>query len=118
VWLKGPIYDEYTQVGGTTGPLRLPTGKVVPITGLTGCAGGDCARVTFVGGRIYWKSGDGANALWGRVLNTYLAHDGAGGSLGFPTSRVNVAGNGSSSATFEHGSISCPPPGAGDCAIG
>jgi SpoIID/LytB domain protein len=118
VWLKGPIYDEYTGVGGPSGSLRLPVSKVVPITGLTGCGGGDCARVIFVRGRIYWKSGEGANALWGRVLNVFLAHDGVAGSLGFPTSRVSFGGDGSSSATFEHGSIACPPSGGGACTVG
>ncbi len=115
VWLKGPIYDEYVGAGGVDGPLGLPASNVVDITG-PGCADG-CNRVTFDDGRIYWKSGVGANALWGRVLSEYLAAGGAGGSLGFPTSRVVVAGDGSASAGFENGSISCPPPGAGACTV-
>jgi SpoIID/LytB domain protein len=118
VWLQGPIYNEYTAVGGASGTLGLPLSKVVPITGLTGCARGDCSRAAFERGRIYWKSGLGANALWGRVLNAFLAHDGVSGSLGFPTSRVSVAGDNSSSATFERGSIACPPPGSGACTVG
>ena len=114
VWLRGPVYDEYTAVGGVDGELGLPTSKVVPITGVTGCAPG-CSRTSFEDGRIYWKSGSGADALWGRVLNTFLDRNGVEGSLGFPTSRVVVAGDGGTSATFEHGSIQCPPPGAGAC---
>jgi uncharacterized protein with LGFP repeats len=116
VWLKGVIFDEYTAVGGPTGRLRLPISKVVPISGVTGCASG-CSRTSFERGRIYWKSGVGANALWGRVLDAFLGHDGVNGSLGFPTSRVQVADNGSTSATFEHGSIQCPPPGGAACSI-
>jgi SpoIID/LytB domain protein len=116
VWLRGPVYDEYTAVGGADGTLGLPTSKVVPVTGVTGCAAG-CSRTSFVNGRVWWKSGSGADALWGRVLNTFLDHDGVQGSLGFPTSRVQVGGDDSTSATFEHGSIQCPPPGAGSCTV-
>jgi SpoIID/LytB domain protein len=116
VWLKGPVYDEYAAVGGATGRLRLPTSKVVSISGVPGCASG-CSRTSFDRGRIYWMSGAGADALWGRVLDAFLAHDGVKGSLGFPTSRVQVADNGSTSATFEHGSILCPPPDGGACTI-
>jgi SpoIID/LytB domain protein len=117
VWLKGPIYSEYTSVGGPSGRLHLPVTKAVPITGEPGCAGRDCSRVTFVRGRIYWKAGVGANALWGRVLHKFLQRNGVSGSLGFPTSRVNVAGDDSASANFEHGSIACPPPGGGPCTV-
>ncbi len=116
VWLKGAVFDEYTAVGGVGGRLGLPTSKVVTVTGVTGCAAG-CSRTSFERGRIYWKSGVGAEALWGRVLDTFLAHNGVDGSLGFPTSRVQVADNGSTSATFEHGTIDCPPPDGGSCTI-
>jgi uncharacterized protein with LGFP repeats len=64
-------------------------------------------------GRIYWKGGIGAFALWGDVLAAYLDADGARGSLGFPTSRVQHRPNGRTSATFEHGAISCGA--AGHC---
>lgn len=114
VWLKGPIYDEYTGVGGATGVLGLPATDPVSITG-SGCSGG-CRRVGFDNGRIYWKDGVGAHALWGPVLAKYLALGGARSSLGFPTSRVQVAGDGSTSATFEHGTISCTADG-GTCKV-
>jgi uncharacterized protein with LGFP repeats len=116
VWLRGVVLDEYTAVGGVTGRLGLPISKVVPITGVSGCASG-CSRTSFVHGRIYWMSGGGANALWGRVLAEFLGRNAVKGSLGFPTSRVQVADNGSSSATFEHGSIQCPPPDGGACSV-
>ena len=116
VWLRGPVYDEYTDVSGPDGVLGLPTSKVSPVTGVPGCAGG-CSRTSFDDGRIYWKSGSGADALWGRVLNVFLERGGADGSLGFPTSRVQETGGGGTSATFEHGSIQCPPPGAGPCTV-
>jgi uncharacterized protein with LGFP repeats len=115
VWLKGPVYSEYLGTGGVGGKLGLPASSVVAIGG-AGCSPG-CNRVTFENGRIYWKSGVGAYGLWGRVLKAYLNKGGATGSLGFPTSRVQVADNHSSSGTFEHGSISCPPPGGSNCTI-
>jgi uncharacterized protein with LGFP repeats len=103
-------------VGGVTGVLRLPTSQVVPITGVPGCAAG-CSRTSFVRGRIYWRSGSGADALWGRVLATYVDRNAVDGPLGFPTSRVQRAGDGSTSATFANGSIHCPPPGGGSCVV-
>jgi stage II sporulation protein D len=115
VWLKGPVYSEYLGTGGVGGKLGLPASSIVAIGG-AGCSSG-CNRVTFENGRIYWKSGVGAYGLWGRVLKAYLNKGGATGSLGFPTSRVQVADNHSSSGTFEHGSISCPPPGGSNCTI-
>jgi SpoIID/LytB domain protein len=116
VWLRVRINGEYVGAGGVTGPLGLPTSRSLRITGVPGCAGG-CSRVTFDGGRIYWQPAAGANALWGRVLSEFLTRNGVQGPLGFPTSRVHVAPDGSASATFEHGSISCPPPGGGDCSV-
>jgi SpoIID/LytB domain protein len=116
VWLRGPVYDEYTAVGGVDGVLGLPSSKVVPITGVPGCGAG-CSRTSFDDGRIYWRSGSGADALWGRVLNVFLDRHGVDGSLGFPTSRVVVAGDGGTSATFDHGAIRCPAPGGGACTV-
>jgi SpoIID/LytB domain protein len=116
VWLKGPVYDEYTAVGGANGVLGLPTTNLVPIRGITGCAGGNCKRVNFHHGRIYWKNGVGAHGLWGAVLDAYLSDGGAQGSLGFPTSRIDRANDGTRSATFEHGTITCPS-GGGNCTI-
>lgn len=115
VWLKGPIYSEYLGTGGASGKLGLPASTVVAVGG-AGCSSG-CNRVMFENGRIYWKNGVGAFGLWGRVLHAYLGDGGATGSLGFPTSRVQIANDGSSSGTFEHGSIACPPPGGAGCAI-
>jgi uncharacterized protein with LGFP repeats len=115
VWLKGPIYDEYTGVGGANGVLGLPVDGVVRITGVSGCAGGACSRVSFDHGRIYWKDGVGAHALWGAVLDAYLGDGGAQGALGFPTSRVDRAPDGTRSATFENGTITCPS--GSDCTI-
>jgi SpoIID/LytB domain protein len=108
VWLKGPVYQEYLVAGGAPGPLGLPVTDPQNIGTSRGstCPDG-CSRGNFEHGRVYWKGGLGAFALWGSVLTSYTAQGGAGGSLGFPTSRVQVRDNGSTSATFEHGTITC-----------
>jgi hypothetical protein len=48
------------------------------------------------------------------VLGEYLDRGAATGSLGFPTSRVHSAGGGTS-ATFEHGTITCSD--GGGCSV-
>ena len=113
VWLKGPLYAEYLASGGATGPLGMPIADPLNLGKLRGvdCPDG-CSRATFEHGRIYWSGGLGAFALWGNVLAFYLDHDGAAGSLGFPTSRVRPGQHGATSATFEHGSIRCSKSGA------
>lgn len=114
VWLKGLLYEEYLVVGGATGELGQPVADPLNIGKLPGiaCPAG-CWRADFEHGRIFRKGGSGAFALWGRVLAAYGAQGGAAGSLGFPTSRVHLQENGSESATFEHGAITCG--GGGNC---
>ena len=65
-----------------------------------------CRRIVLEGGRIYFKPGVGAHALWGSVLSAYLGHGGAQGALGYPTTRVRAV-DGGRQATFEHGTIFC-----------
>lgn len=114
VWLRGPIDGEYTGVGGVTGRLGLPTSDVANVgRRARGCA--SCKRIVFEHGRIFWKSGVGAHALWGPVLAAYLARGGTAGSLGFPTRRVRRGTGGASWATFEHGRIDCPA--SGRCSV-
>jgi uncharacterized protein with LGFP repeats len=48
--------------------------------------------------------------LHGPVLAYYVDHGGTGGPLGFPTSDVAVS-SGTSTATFEHGTVSCSSSG-------
>lgn len=108
LWLKGPVYEEYVAAGEARGPLGLPIADPVNIGNLPSVACPDgCWRADFERGRIYLKDGLGAFALWGNVMKWYGTQGGAGGSLGFPTSRVEVRENGSESATFEHGTITC-----------
>jgi SpoIID/LytB domain protein len=106
VWLRGAIDREFRAVDAGAGVLGVPTGTPQRIaTKATACQG--CTRVTFVSGRIYDSPATGAHALWGNVLQTYLAHGGAGGKLGMPVSRVRARAGGGVRATFEHGSIVC-----------
>ncbi|HEX6844953.1 MAG TPA: SpoIID/LytB domain-containing protein, partial [Actinomycetota bacterium] len=113
VWLKGELDAEYRKVKAAAGTLGVPVSGVRALR--TTCT---CKRIDFVGGRIYWKGGLGAHALWGPVLDTYLGNGGAGGALGFPTSRVRRPAAGGSRATFEHGSISCDADGACTVTVG
>ena len=117
VWLKGALDAEYRAVGSGRGVLGVPTAPVHVLgtevsTTSAGASAGSlacaCKRVDFANGRVYWKQGSGAHALWGPVLGTYLAADGARGSLGFPTTRVKHRADGGTKARFEHGRIVCP----------
>jgi SpoIID/LytB domain protein len=111
VWIRGVLYDEYLAVGGAPGVLGLPVSdRIATAARRRGCQG--CARMDFANGRIYGTPGLGAFALWGPVLDAYLARGGAGGALGAPTSRVQEHDGGRTSATFERGLIICPASGA------
>ena len=112
LWLHG-------AVGSGGGVLGVPVSHVLALgtasngssplsSGSMSCV---CKRIDFAGGRVYWKKGIGAHALWGPVLTTYLGAGGAAGSLGFPTTRVLPRLGGGQRAVFEHGRVVCP---AGD----
>jgi uncharacterized protein with LGFP repeats len=107
VWLRGAIHTEYLGSGGASGRLGLPVSKVShpPLMYAPGACS-SCRRVVLERGRIYFKSGLGAHALWGPVLSAYLGRGGAQGALGYPTTRVRAV-NGVARASFEHGTIAC-----------
>jgi SpoIID/LytB domain protein len=122
VWLRGAMDDEYRAVGSGGGILGLPTSSVHELGGGTSTASASsgslncvCKRVDFASGRVYWKKGLGAYSLWGPVLSTYLGAGGAGGSLGFPETRVRARADGGERARFEHGRIACPA--GGSCSV-
>ena len=123
VWLRGVLDDEYRAVGSGGGVLGVPVSHVLVLgsasggasmlsTGSMSCT---CKRIDFAGGRLYWKQGIGAHALWGPVFTTYLGVGGAGGSLGFPITRVLPRTDGGERAVFEHGSVECPA--GGPCVV-
>ncbi|MGH2679199.1 MAG: SpoIID/LytB domain-containing protein [Actinomycetota bacterium] len=114
VWLKGAVHGEYAKVGGAKGRLGLPVSNTVPLFRTSAAqACSSCRRIVLEGGRIYFKAGIGAHALWGRVLSAYLDRGGAQGALGYPRSRVRVAG-GVARASFERGTIACSN---GNCTV-
>lgn len=106
VWLRGSVHNEYLGVGGAGGRLGLPVTE--PSSPLRSTAGActRCLRIVLEGGRIYFKPGVGAHALWGAVLSEYISRGGAQGALGYPRTRVRVV-DGASRASFEYGTISC-----------
>jgi SpoIID/LytB domain protein len=107
VWLRGVIHSEYLGAGGAGGRLGLPVSDAVrPMLTYAAQTCSSCRRVVLEGGRIYFKPGLGAHALWGPVLSSYLGRGGAQGELGYPTTRVRRV-NGVSQASFEHGTIAC-----------
>jgi SpoIID/LytB domain protein len=110
VWSHGAIYKKFVRFGGVRSVLGYPVSDIIRLTAPAGCASG-CARESFVRGRIYLKGSVGAHELHGAVLAYYLDHNGADGSLGFPTSDVKAASGGGRTATFEHGTVTCPKSG-------
>jgi SpoIID/LytB domain protein len=110
VWLKGAILSEYQGVGGPKGRLGLPTTKVREPAVAGGGRCNRCGRIAFEGGRVYWKDGVGAFALWNPILRAYLDAGGPS-ALGYPTSRPSRTGDGGWTATFEGGTITCPSGG-------
>ena len=123
VWLRGVLDGEYRAVGSAGGVLGVPVSRVLVLgngsngtsTLATASLSCVCERIDFAGGRVYWKQGVGAHALWGPVLATYLHVGGAAGSLGFPTARVLTRADGGERASFEHGGVECPA--GGSCAV-
>jgi uncharacterized protein with LGFP repeats len=110
-WLRGPIYDRYRALGEAESLLGLPRSGVVRLTRPEGCRQVVCARTVFDRGRMYFKGGLGAHALYGPVLDFYLARGGAGGRLGFPTTDVRRR-DGTSRASFEGGTVVCRSDGS------
>lgn len=110
LWLRGELDAEYRALGAAGGKLGVPVGqtRALGVTTSSTLTCSDCRRVDFAGGRIYFKQGLGANALWGRVLETYLVNGGVNGDLGFPETRVRRIDGGGTRARFEAGTIRCP----------
>ena len=77
--LLGAVLARYLAAGGARGRLGLPTANEA-YGGISG------SRVTvFAGGRIYWSAATGAQAVYGVILQKYLAIGAARSYLGLPT---------------------------------
>jgi SpoIID/LytB domain protein len=101
-WLHGPLYDKYVEFGEMDSLLGMPRSGVLAVKAVAGAT-----RARFEGGYIYHSDQTGAHALHGPVLDHYLAHGGAAGGLGLPTSDVAELQNGSDQATFQGGTVTC-----------
>ena len=113
VWLRGAIDREFRAVDAAAGVLGVPTSAPAGLTLRTSTCSG-CKRIMFAGGRIYYAPATGAHALWGAVLDAYLNHGGAGGTLGLPITRVRTRASGGVQARFQHGEIACA---GGTCTV-
>jgi stage II sporulation protein D len=96
----GSIRAKYDAINCRVG---LPTSRQVQV------AGG--LRQWFREGAIYDKQGVGAHALSGPLLAYYWKKGGAAGRFGFPTTDLRRLSDGSTKATFEHGTIRCSASG-------
>jgi hypothetical protein len=99
-WLTGAVCEHYVAVGGSYSPLGLPTTDV---------------RVAFDGeghyahcrhGSVYAPPGRAAHAVWGPVHDTWASTGYASGVLGYPTTDLRTAFDGTGHyAHFDHGSV-------------
>ena len=77
--VQGAVLARYLAAGGPTGRLGMPTTEEA-YGGISG------SRATvFTGGRIYWSATTGAQAVYGAILQKYLAIGAARSYLGLPT---------------------------------
>jgi hypothetical protein len=90
-------WTAWQQVGRETGVLRYPTSEQEAIAGGT--------RQSFQGGGIWGRTGQAAWAVTGAVLAAWEAQGGPSGGYGFPTAHVRANANGTSTGTFEGGTI-------------
>lgn len=98
VLVQGAIFAKYQSVGGSDGPLGLPTGDEQPAPN-----GG--RRQIFGAGAIYWTPQTGAHIVRGVIRSTWeYEYGGAAGPLGYPTSDEKPVPGGWQSQ-FQHGTI-------------
>ncbi|WP_405485682.1 LGFP repeat-containing protein [Nocardia sp. NBC_00511] len=97
ITVAGGILDKYTQMGGATGTLGLPTGPATEAPD-----GGSVQE--FDGGAIYSSSTHGTHVVWGEIRKAWDTDGGATGKLGYPTSdEYDIAGG--KQSDFSGGSI-------------
>jgi SpoIID/LytB domain protein len=100
--VEGPIRDLYDRVECRPG---LAASKAFSVSGGSWQA--------FDDGAIYRNDGADLTAwLRGALEDRYAAEGGPRGHLGLPTSKMQEAADGSTSASFEHGAIACDAGGA------
>jgi uncharacterized protein with LGFP repeats len=98
--LLGPIRDLWSSSGAETGPLGYPTQSV------STAADGVGQYARFQNGSMYWTQATGAQALSGPIEALWIAAGAEQGPLGYPTSSVSTAADGTSQyAHFQNGSV-------------
>ncbi|MFN8019672.1 MAG: twin-arginine translocation signal domain-containing protein [Acidimicrobiales bacterium] len=98
--IHGAVFTLHESLAGVHGTLGYP------ITDLTPCDDRRGKAQWFEHGFIWYSPTTGAHALWGKVLDRYLANGHEGGYLKYPTSEPTAVGDGRGTyATFEQGRI-------------
>ncbi|WP_067703325.1 LGFP repeat-containing protein [Nocardia jejuensis] len=96
--VAGDFLAKYTELGGPTGPLGMPTGAQQDAAG-----GGKWQE--FDGGVIVTGPSTGIHVVWGEIRKAWEADGGPGGPLGYPTSdETDITGG--KQSEFTGGSIS------------
>jgi SpoIID/LytB domain protein len=109
-------FDEDLNVEGVIRELydRLDCRPGLATSKASSIAGGSWQ--SFADGAIYRNDGVDLTAwLHGPVDDEYVAQGGPRGALGLPTSKLQEAADGSTSASFEHGTIACDA--SGTCVV-
>ena len=109
IWLRGPVFTRYVQLGDASGSLGIPVSGTRTVTLPRGCRKYQCSITRFAGGVIYFKgaTGVGIHELHGALYRYFRSLRGVRSRLGFPTSDVKLGPGGRTSATFEGGTITC-----------
>jgi uncharacterized protein with LGFP repeats len=106
--VSGAIGERWTQLGGLTGELGLPTADMV-----CGLTSGGC-RQEFQVGSVHWSPATGAHAVNAEIGAAWTGAGGAAGSLGYPTgaTKCGLAGGGCRQA-FQGGLLYWSPASGG-----
>jgi hypothetical protein len=100
----GAIDSEYTAIGADTGVLGPPRAPTQPTRD------GRALVRFYANGAIYWTPGGGAHAIYGPIMQAWIAAGGENSRVGYPISDEEVTGAGYSHLQrFEGGTITWTP---------
>ena len=100
VEIHGSVFTFHEGIQGVYGPLGYPVSDLVP----TGDGRGKTQW--FQKGILWYTAAGGPHALWGKVLDRYVANGHINSYLRYPTSEPTPVGDGRGTfATFERGRI-------------
>jgi uncharacterized protein with LGFP repeats len=102
--LTGAIGTLYASGGAEQGSLGYPT------SGVLATADGKGQYAKFQGGTVYWSPSTGARTMTGPVGSLYASAGAERSSLGYPTSDVRTAADGTGQyASFQGGTVYWSP---------